>query len=174
MNLDDESKQCESISKQCEAIIPQKQQNILDYSDPKWHFCNVLLTRENIRRKRKEKLEDVKVSDPPKVCDYKTKNRDAMRVHLRTKHWVYYCGYCRTRWVGRDGQKQMWKRHMEADCRKPTTVLNAKGNVIPKKKQEKMRQRAEANPNNAANWKDICENEEERVYEWKESSEESS
>lgn len=121
-------------------VKPRRQE---DLSDPKWHFCNVLLTADNIRRKRKEKIEDLKIEDPPRVCDYKTKNRDAMRVHLRTKHWIYYCGYCRTRWVGRDGQKQLWKRHMEADCRKPSTVLDKKGNVVPKKKQERLKLKRE-------------------------------
>ena len=45
-------------------------------------------------------------------CPFMTKNKNKMRVHLRTKHKVYYCEYCRERWSSE--QKQMWKRH---DCR---------------------------------------------------------
>ena len=70
-----------------------------DLDDPKWHFCQV--------------------SEAGGKCDYKTKNSNAMRVHLRTEHQIYYCNYCRARWLGSEGQKQMWKRHMDADCRKP-------------------------------------------------------
>jgi hypothetical protein len=46
-----------------------------------------------------------------KQCDYKTKNRNAMRVHLRTIHNVYYCEYCRYRWD--KSQKQKWKEHQQ-------------------------------------------------------------
>lgn len=53
---------------------------------------------------RKEKP---KTLDEP--CDFKVKNRNAMRVHLRTIHSVYYCEYCRTRW--NKPQKQKWKEH---------------------------------------------------------------
>jgi hypothetical protein len=40
-------------------------------------------------------------------CQYKTKNKNKIRVHLRTKHNVYYCGDCRKRW----NIKQEWKEH---------------------------------------------------------------
>ena len=73
-------------------------------ADTKWHFCGVSTSQD-------AGVEGV----PP--CDYKTKNRNAMRVHLRTKHQIYYCEHCRVRWYGAMGQKQMWKRHMEKDCR---------------------------------------------------------
>ena len=48
------------------------------------------------------------------ICDYSTKNRNAMRVHLRTKHTVYYCMKCRVRF--QKGAIQVYKRHI-ADCK---------------------------------------------------------
>ena len=56
--------------------------------DPKWHNCD--------------------------LCIYKTKNHNGMRVHLRTQHKIYYCGYCRSRW----DKKEKWRIHMKKDCRK--------------------------------------------------------
>jgi hypothetical protein len=67
-------------------------------NDKAWHVCGVSVDIHGV---------------PHEACDYKTKNRNAMRVHLRTIHSVYYCGYCRKRWI--KCQKQMWKAH---DCRK--------------------------------------------------------
>ena len=67
------------------------------------------------------KKEKPKTLDSP--CDYKVKNRNAMRVHLRTIHSVYYCEYCRTRW--NKPQKQKWKEHKQkypsGQCRFPDT-----------------------------------------------------
>ena len=80
--------------------------------EPEWHLCEV--------------AEDVKLGFKDGKCTYKTKNRDAMRVHLRTLHQVYYCGYCRQRWYGAMGQKQMWKRHMEKDCRQHPEIRGVK------------------------------------------------
>jgi hypothetical protein len=64
-------------------------------------------------------------------CDYKVKNRNAMRVHLRTIHSVYYCEYCRTRW--NKPQKQKWKEHKmkfpSGQCR-----FTSNGGVGPGKK----------------------------------------
>lgn len=80
--------------------------------DEKWHFCDV--------------AEDVKMGFVNGKCTYKTKNRNAMRVHLRTKHEIYYCENCRMRWYGKMGQKQMWKRHKEKDCRKHPEIKGKK------------------------------------------------
>jgi len=44
------------------------------------------------------------------ICNYRTKNRNAMRVHLRTKHTVYYCMKCRARF--QKGAIEVYKRHM--------------------------------------------------------------
>jgi hypothetical protein len=80
-----------------------------DRSDPAWHVCDVPL------KDRSSKDAEVVIHS---VCSYRTKNRNSMRVHLRTKHNIYYCGYCREKWYGLLGQKQMWKSHMETDCSK--------------------------------------------------------
>lgn len=62
-----------------------------------------------------------KTLDAP--CDYHTRDRNKMRVHLRTIHTVYYCEYCRTRW--NKPQKQKWKEHKQkypsGQCRFPDT-----------------------------------------------------
>ena len=75
-------------------------------TDPNMHHCEEYLESVNPGHDGEVAIY--------RICDYKTKNRDKMRVHLRTKHNIYYCGYCRKRWSGAQGQKQMWKRHMEA------------------------------------------------------------
>jgi ribosomal protein L37AE/L43A len=46
-------------------------------------------------------------------CEYKTKNRNAMRVHMRTKHVIYYCMKCRAQFG--KGAIQVYKAH-EKTC----------------------------------------------------------
>lgn len=91
-----------------------------------------------------------KIMEPPptppsqivldRPCDYVTKNRDAMRVHLRTIHTVYYCQYCRTRWNA--PQKQKWKEHKQkypsGQCRYPDTggMGPGKAKELPRSKSK--------------------------------------
>jgi len=46
-------------------------------------------------------------------CDYMTKNRNAMRVHLRTIHSTYYCMKCRV--IFQKGAIEVYKKHV-AGC----------------------------------------------------------
>ena len=55
-------------------------------------------------------------------CDYKTKNRNAMRVHLRTVHTVYYCMKCRMRF--QKGAIQVYKKHVDECTAKYSDLSN--------------------------------------------------
>lgn len=82
--------------------------------DP-WHYCKM---PQNVKLGFGPGVDEDGVEGM--ICTYSTKNRNAMRVHLRTLHGVYYCEYCRLRWYGAKsakayGQKQMWKTHMRKE-----------------------------------------------------------
>ena len=57
------------------------------------------------------------------VCEYKTKNRNKMRVHLRTIHAVYYCEYCRERFQMIQKYKQHKQTYPSGQCRYVGGVL---------------------------------------------------